>query len=138
MKIGNLDLAKEMSDTLNSLRQPGGMTRTEPGLVAGPSPFAPKQRQLSDAAAQAAQNMIDLQIEVEQLKAEGNHLRSHIEVIEETNSILVAELEVLKKNNKSLERENIVIHTRLRTAADIIVDIMKPLEPEPKPEETSA
>lgn len=134
MKIGELDLSKEME---NMLHKPGAISRQEPGAI----PFAPKQRQLSDQAAQAAQNMIDLQTEVERLRQEADVLRSHIRVIEETNVILVTELDTTKKNNESLMRENIVIHTRLRTAADIIVGIMKPLEAElettVQPEETT-
>lgn len=96
--------------------------------------FAPPaqrpQRQFAEEAAKAAQHVIDLENHVSTLEQLNAANKSHISVLEESNTILQEEISKLKRDNDRLATENTVIHTRLRTAADILLNIMKPLQRE--------
>jgi chromosome segregation ATPase len=107
-----------------------GPKPTLPAAPQLPAEYAPaKRRPLSAQAAEAAQRWQDLEDELTHTKSTLEDLRAVHNVLEESNRVLHEDIERLKLTNERLVRENTTIHARLSTAAEIIVGIMKPLQP---------
>lgn len=98
-----------------------------PDAVSEYAPPTSRRTQLSEEAARSAQVVIDLHHEVDTLKTQLDTCRSHVSVLEESNTLIHEASAALKRDNERLLIENTVIHTRLRDAITILVGIMRPL-----------
>lgn len=93
--------------------------------------FAPPsvRQARSAAAADAAARWEQLESELETTKAELVKLRSHVQVIEESNKILHEDAEGLRTENDRLKHEKAVIMTRIEAAGDVLIGLIKPIPP---------
>ena len=94
-------------------------------------PRIPTQRIRSEAAAKAAQDMLDLENHIEQLKGELEMVRSHSLVVEESNKLLHEQVSVLEHENHDLRRIQTEINTRLSVCANILMDLRRPITEPP-------
>ena len=82
------------------------------------------RRQLSEAAALAAQHVIDLEQEIERLRADCSEWRHRAERAEATCANLHDEITDLKFERDRYQRHAIELITKLRMSATIIMDAM--------------
>ena len=106
-----------------------------PPVAVMPAP----RRQLSEAAALAAQHVIDLEQEIERLRAECSEWRHRAERAEATCENLHEEITDLKYERDRYQRHAIELITKLRMSATIIMDAMNhPFTQEIKQKEKEA
>jgi len=117
---------------------PAAPARREP--PPGALEFAPPARRAearSEAYAAAMNDFRLMENETQVLRQEIAKANAEIAVLEESNKLLHRDMDGIKADNERLVRENTVIHTRLRAAADTLLGVMKPADPS-RPTEAEA
>lgn len=98
-----------------------------------PSPVAPRGRRLADEAAQAAQNVIDLQEQLDLTEAERNDLKIQCGVLERENVRIKAEL-LAAQEDARLNRDIVAsIETRFSDVAELLIPILDLRKKRPPP-----
>lgn len=90
-----------------------------------PPPLRPQHR--SQRAAQAAQEMEELELELSHMRQQLQSAEAHIKVIEESSAAVIAENRSLRSYNEHLVRENTAIHTRISAAAELLISLKQPV-----------
>lgn len=85
----------------------------------------PRARKISEAAAAAAQHVIDLEAANAELTGQVAQTKNLLQLAEERNAVLAAELLKVKLEGEYHQQRCIEIETKLRTAGAIILDCLK-------------
>ena len=85
----------------------------------------PRQRRISEAAAGAAQYVIDLEAEVSRLKEEFGFERNRNSLLDETNKILHEQITGLEEENRKLRDSNSRVRTKLQVSSEIVLAAMR-------------
>lgn len=96
--------------------------------VGGTSVDYMPRRQRSAKYAEAMEEADKLEQDLQAERSASALLRSQLQVVEESNTILHEEIAGLKKDNERLVRENTTIHERLKIVAEILINLMKPVD----------
>lgn len=105
--------------------------RMEPPIMESDA-FAPKRiraAQMSEQAAQAAQQMHELLTSVDRLHNDLSLAMADKRVLEQSLEIVQTERDDLVRENERLVRENTAIHTRIAIAAEVLMKLHRPIEP---------
>ena len=122
---------------LNRDNRPAPIVHDEPvfphfsGLPITPDP---RQRRISEAAAGAAQYVIDLEAEVGRLKEELGFERNRNSLLEETNKILHEQVSALEVENRKLRDSNSRVRAKLQVSGQIVLEAMREAELWERPE----
>lgn len=100
-----------------------------------PEAFRPPVARLSEAAARAAQNVLDLETDLAQAVKDVAQLKNLLQLEEERNKVLSSDLKSAQLDRDFYQRRNVEIMTKLTVAGSIVLDAMKEppdrvLEPE--------
>lgn len=90
-----------------------------------PPPSAPNVRKMSDAAALAAQHVIDLETTVADMRALLNGYEGRMTAADKINEELSIRITVLEKELDYYKNRCTQIETQLRTSANIILDALR-------------
>lgn len=105
--------------------------RMEPPIMETDA-FAPKRiraAQMSEQAAQAAQQMHELLTSVDRLHNDLGYAMADKRVLEQSLEIVQTERDDLVRENERLVRENTAIHTRIAIAAEVLMKLHQPIVP---------
>jgi hypothetical protein len=89
-----------------------------------PTTFDPRSRRISEAAAGAAQYVIDLEAEVGRLKEENGFERNRNSLLEETTNILHEQVAQLESENRRLRDSMSRCSTKLQVSGQIVLDAL--------------
>lgn len=88
----------------------------------------PRQRRISEAAAGAAQYVIDLEGEVSRLKEALAFECNSNSLVSEANKILHEQIAALEQENRKLRESNARVRTKLQVSGSIVLEAMREAE----------
>lgn len=97
---------------------------TFPQFSGLPTTFDPRSRRISEAAAGAAQYVIDLEAEVGRLKEEVGFERNSNSLLTETNKILHEQIAALEHENRKLRESNARTRTKLQISGKLVLEAL--------------
>lgn len=100
-----------------------------------PTSFDPRSRRISEAAAGAAQYVIDLEAEVARLKEENGFERNRNSLLNEANMLLHEQIATLEHENRMLRDSNSRVRTKLQVSGSIVLEAMREAEAWQQPDE---
>lgn len=113
---------------LNRTERPAAIVHDEPVfpyLNSLPLSPDPRQRRISEAAAGAAQYVIDLEAEVTRLKEESGFERNRNSLLDETNKLLHEQVAALEQENRKLRDSNTRVRAKLQVSGQIVLEAMR-------------
>lgn len=110
-------------------RNGGGEAEHEPAPVFPhfhnlPMAADPRSRRISEAAAGAAQYVIDLEAEVGRLKEELGFERNRNSLLSETNNILHEQVAALEHENRRIRESNARTRTKLQISGKLVLEAL--------------